>query len=66
MAVGGIRFTGDAGGTINGSIINYSPLPVTLQGQSELFFNRSGTSQNPAGFIPVKTVTIDQSSYCEI
>jgi len=66
MAVGGIRFTGDAGGTINGSIINYSTLPVTLQGQSELFFNRSGTSQNPAGFIPVKTVTIDQSSYCEI
>ncbi len=66
MAVGGIRFTGQAGGTINGSIINYSPLPVTLQGQSELFFNRSGTSQNPAGFVPVKTVTIDQSSYSEI
>ncbi|MBN2513685.1 MAG: hypothetical protein JXB18_12170 [Sedimentisphaerales bacterium] len=66
MAVGGIRFTGDAGGTINGSIINYSPMPVTLQGQSELLFNRSGTSQNPAGFVPVMTVSIDQSSYSEI
>lgn len=66
MAVGGIRFTGDAGGTINGSIINYSSVPVTLQGQSELLFNRSGTSQNPAGFVPVRTITLDPSSYCEI
>ena len=66
MAVAGVRFTGQAGGTINGSIINYANVQVTLEGQGHLQFNRSGTTTNPAGFTPVKTLAINQSSYSEI
>jgi len=66
IATAGVRFSGQAGGTINGSIINYASVPVTLQGQGNLQFNRSGTTINPAGFTPVKTLSINQSSYSEI
>ena len=66
IAVSGVRFTGQAGGTINGSIINYGNSDVVLQGQSELLFNRSGTTENPAGFVPVKRLTLDKDSYSEV
>jgi len=66
IATAGVRFSGQAGGTINGSIINYASVPVTLQGQGNLQFNRSGTTINPAGFTPVKTLSINQSSYSEV
>jgi hypothetical protein len=66
IAAAGIRFSGQAGGVINGSIINYASLPVVLEGQSELQFNRSGSAHNPAGFAPVRTLTIDVASYSEL
>jgi len=50
IAANGIEFGGNAGGTIDGSIINYSDEPMTITGNSDLFFNRSGTAQMPAGF----------------
>ncbi|GAH97279.1 unnamed protein product, partial [marine sediment metagenome] len=52
IAANGIEFFGNAGGTIDGSVINYSGSPMTLSGNSDLFFNRSGTDQMPAGFGP--------------
>ncbi|MBW8036137.1 MAG: hypothetical protein FVQ79_11030 [Planctomycetes bacterium] len=66
IAIAGIRFTGQAGGTINGSIVNYSSDPMVLQGQGSLMFNRSGTDENPAGFEPVLMLDYDPSSYSEI
>lgn len=66
IAVAGVRFTGQAGGTINGSIINYSTEPVILQGQSALLFNRSGTASGPAGFAPVEVLEYAPSSYSEV
>jgi hypothetical protein len=66
MAVAGARFTGQAGGTINGSIINYSDEPVVLQGQGNLSFDRYGTSEVPAGFIPVLTLSYGADSYSEV
>lgn len=65
IAASGIRFTGQAGGTIHGSIINYSTAPVVMSGQSTLLFNRSGTETNPAGFGPVKELHYAASSYAE-
>lgn len=66
IAASGITFTGQAGGTINGSIINYSPTqPVDLSGQSSLSFHRSGTETNPAGFSPVKELDYLPQSYAE-
>ena len=65
IAASGIKFTGQAGGTINGSMINYSSQPVVLSGQSSLFFNRSGTEINPAGFSPVKQLDYLPGTYAE-
>lgn len=66
IACSGVRFTGQAGGVINGSIINYSSEPMIMEGQGSLSFDRSGTSRNPAGFVPVYTLDYDPASYAEI
>jgi hypothetical protein len=52
IASNGISFFGNAGGTINGSVLNYSDEPMTLSGNSDLFFNRSADNEVPAGFGP--------------
>jgi Tfp pilus assembly protein PilX len=68
IAASGIKFTGQAGGTINGSIINYSDTqPVILSGQSSLSFHRSGTETSPAGFSLSPTTQLDYlpASYAE-
>ena len=66
MAVSGARFTGQAGGTINGSIVNYSDDPVLLQGQGSLSFDRSGLSEVPTGFVPMLTLSYGADSYSEV
>lgn len=65
IAANGINFYGNAGGTINGSILNYSDVEMDLSGNSDLFFNRSGTSEIPAGFIPEIVLQYEPSSYTE-
>jgi hypothetical protein len=66
IAANGIEFFGNAGGTIDGSVINYSGNPMTLSGNSDLFFNRSGTNQMPAGFGPEIILYYVPSSYSEV
>ena len=66
IAANGIEFFGDAGGTIEGSVINYSDAPMTLSGNSDLFFNRSGTDQMPAGFGPEIILYYVADSYSEV
>ena len=66
IAANGIEFGGNAGGTIDGSVLNYSGDPMTLGGNSDLFFNRSGTAQMPAGFGPEIILYYDPSSYSEV
>ncbi len=66
IAANGIEFYGDAGGTIDGSVLNYSGNPMTLSGNSDLFFNRSGTAQMPAGFGPEIILYYVPSSYSEV
>jgi len=50
IAANGIQFYGNAGGTIDGPVLNYSDTPMELSGNSDLFVNRSNTAQIPAGF----------------
>ena len=50
IAANGITFTGNAGGTIEGSVLNYSDTPMDLSGNSNLFFNRWADTEIPAGF----------------
>ncbi|MCD6365370.1 MAG: PEP-CTERM sorting domain-containing protein [Planctomycetes bacterium] len=52
MAADKFTFSGQAGGTVQGSIISYGPEPVTLSGQSTFCFDHSSTLALPAGFVP--------------
>ncbi len=66
IAGSGISFTGQAGGMINGSIINYSSDVMTLTGQTTLTFNRSGRDSNPSGFTSTPILKFNPGSYSEI
>ncbi|MBN2182678.1 MAG: hypothetical protein JW715_12270 [Sedimentisphaerales bacterium] len=66
IAANGIEFFGNAGGTINGSIINYSGEQMILSGNSDLFFNRSGIEEAPAGFVPEIVLEYNPATYSEI
>jgi hypothetical protein len=66
IAGNGIQFYGNAGGTILGSVINYSNNQMTLSGNSDLYFNRSGITEAPAGFVPEYILDYSPSSYSEV
>lgn len=66
IAANGIEFYGNAGGQIQGSIINYSDEEMTLSGNSDLYFNRSGLDEVPAGFVPEIILEYDAASYSEV
>ncbi|MHC4314076.1 MAG: hypothetical protein ACYSW3_16600, partial [Planctomycetota bacterium] len=50
IAANGITFTGNAGGTIEGSVLNYSDTAMDLSGNNHLYFNRYANTEMPAGF----------------
>lgn len=66
IAASGIEFFGDAGGTINGTVINYSDTTMDLTGNSDLYFNHSGTTEVPAGFDLDIELKYDPASYSEV
>ncbi|MHC4131683.1 MAG: pilus assembly PilX family protein [Planctomycetota bacterium] len=66
ICANGINFYGQAGGIIEGSVINYSDTPMTLSGNSDLIFNRSGTIEVPAGFEPELRLDYNPDSYSEV
>jgi Tfp pilus assembly protein PilX len=66
IAGNGIEFHGNAGGIINGSIINYSNVEASLGGNSKLQFNRSGIVNIPSGFVPEIILYYDANSYSEV
>jgi hypothetical protein len=66
IAGNGVEFFGNAGGTINGSVINYSGEQMILSGNSDLYFNRSGLTKCPAGFVPEIILKYNPTSYSEV
>jgi len=66
IAANGINFFGNAGGTIGGSVLNYSDTPMTLSGNSDLYFNRSDITEVPAGFEPEIVLHYHSETYSEI
>ena len=58
IAANGVSFSGNAGGVIGGSVLNYSDEPMELSGNSDLYFNRSNTTDVPAGFTPVYDIVV--------
>ncbi len=65
IAGNGVVFGGNAGGIIRGSVINYSDNKMSLQGNTDIYFNRSGLDQVPAGFVSNFILAYDAGSYCE-
>lgn len=65
IAANGITFFGNAGGQINGTIINYSDETMELAG-GDLFFNKSGTDDTPAGFALNIEINYIASTYEEL
>ena len=65
IAASGVEFHGNAGGTINGSVINYSDDCMSLAGNTDLVFNRSGVEESPAGFQPSVNLEFMSDSYYE-
>jgi Tfp pilus assembly protein PilX len=66
IAANGVQFFGNAGGTINGSVINYSGDSMNLSGNSDLYFNRSGLTKCPAGFVPQIILKYNHTTYSEV
>jgi len=66
IAANGVEFFGDAGGKIRGSVINYADKAMTIWGNSDLYFNRSGLTKVPAGFVPEIVLKYNPASYSEV
>jgi hypothetical protein len=66
IAANGINFYGNAGGTIEGSVLNYSDTKMELSGNNDLFFNRFGDTEVPVGFEPDIILQYDPASYSEV
>lgn len=66
IAANGIEFFGNAGGIIDGSVLNYSDTTMNLTGNSDLSFNHSGTVEIPAGFEFDIELKYDPASYSEV
>lgn len=66
IAANGVEFFGNAGGKIKGSVINYADKVMMVWGNSDLHFNRSGTTEVPAGFVPEIVLLYEPSTYTEV
>jgi hypothetical protein len=66
IAANGVKFSGNAGGIIQGSVINYSNVPMELSGNSALLFNRTADGEVPAGFGPEIILHFIPESYTEV
>jgi len=66
IAADSVSFSGNAGGTIKGSIINYSDDSMSLTGNTTINFDLSGSEDSPAGFEADAAVQFDAGSYSEI
>jgi len=78
VAANGFSFSGNAGGIINGSVINYSKInskysedenikyTMIFESNNNLKFNRSGASTNPPGFVSEIVLKFDPTSYVEL
>ena len=66
IAANGINFYGNAGGTIEGSVLNYADTTMELSGNSDLYFNRFADTEIPVGFEPDIILQYDPASYSEV
>ncbi|MBA7473715.1 hypothetical protein ES707_09058 [subsurface metagenome] len=66
MAVSGAHFSGNVNAIVEGTIVNYSESPTTIEGNATLNFDRSDNIMVPAGFDTHRILTYNPSSYEEL
>jgi hypothetical protein len=65
MAADSFKFSGNAGGTVNGAIISFSDAEMKLSGNANLTFDRSSSPSIPPGFSTPDTLAPIPASYTE-
>ncbi|MBN2182680.1 MAG: pilus assembly PilX N-terminal domain-containing protein [Sedimentisphaerales bacterium] len=66
VAVSGITFSGNVNAQIKGTIINYSDVPMVIEGNAVMNFDRVNSTKIPAGFDTHRVLTYNPSSYQEL
>jgi hypothetical protein len=65
VAVSGVTFSGNVNAQIKGTIINYSEVPMIVEGNAVMNFDRAASTKVPAGFDTLRILNYDPSSYDE-
>jgi len=65
VAVSGVTFSGNVNAQIKGTIINYSDIPMIIEGNASMTFDRANSTKVPAGFDTLRILNYDPSSYDE-
>ncbi len=63
MVASGYDFTGNAGGTVRGTIVNLDDTYFHIDGDVDLRFDRSGDTDNPAGLVATYSLASVRGSY---
>jgi len=66
MAADQLTFTGNAEGTVRGSVIGLKDLPTSLGGNVEIYVDRQNADQDPAGFVNSFALVPVPSAYTEL
>ena len=66
IACSGLKMTGNSGGTVRGSIINYANDPMSMTGNDHWTFDHNGLPPLPAGFGGEMILQYNASAYDEI
>ncbi|MHC4324592.1 MAG: pilus assembly PilX N-terminal domain-containing protein [Planctomycetota bacterium] len=66
VAVSGVTFSGNVNAQIKGTIINYSEIPMVIEGNASMTFDRAASTKVPAGFDTLRVLTYNPSSYDEV
>ena len=65
MVASGYDFTGNAGGTVCGTIVNLDDTYFRIDGDVDLRFDRSGDTDNPAGLVATYSLASVRGSYSD-
>ena len=65
IAASKFKFTGNASGTVHGSVLNLDDTDFVMSGNSSLIIDHDGANMNPAGLEFPRTVTYVPGSYSE-
>ena len=65
MAADRFKFTGNAGGTVKGGVINYGDTEFKLTGNSNITVDRSDSAEEPPGFSIPGKLLVRPDSYFE-